>query len=310
MKRAADQTSPADRVPVLDFDVFLRTGQVPPGFSRALRDHGNLYLRGEAIPVALLQDCLRQARAFFALPTEQKMECFIGPEKRLRGYWPVPAGPGDYKEWFFCTNALGAEAGPGSPLAGESIWPSAPLGFRQTMQQALEALSDLSRLILRAIAVELGLAPGFFEPSFGAQATAGLRLLRYPPSPTSARNGAAPHTDLPTFALLAMDEVPALEARAPDGDWMSLPAIPGTLVLQAGSLLERWTNGVCRASLHRVVNRTARERHSLAFFFMPQLEAEIACIETCRGSDAAPRHPPVSFQTYLEQWVTETAREY
>lgn len=43
-----------------------------------------------------------------------------------------------------------------------------------------------------------------------------------------------------------------------------------------GDLFERWTNGVFKSTLHRVVNATpGKERYSCAYFVAPNYDAEV-----------------------------------
>ena len=47
---------------------------------------------------------------------------------------------------------------------------------------------------------------------------------------------------------------------------MEAPPIPGTFIVNIGDLLEGWTNGLFKATQHRVVN-TGKERYSIPLFF-------------------------------------------
>ena len=86
----------------------------------------------------------------------------------------------------------------------------------------------------------------------------------------------------PGLTLVLQDDVPALEVLNPDGRWVDAPPQPGTFVCNVGQYLERQTNGRFPATVHRVRNRTGRERYSLPFFLTPDADAEIDVLECCK----------------------------
>ena len=95
----------------------------------------------------------------------------------------------------------------------------------------------------------------------------GAAALHYPaPSRGSdPRTGAGAHTDYGNLTLLATDDVGGLEVRGRAGQWIEAPVIPGAFIVNIGDCLMRWTNDVYVSTPHRVVNRSARERYSIAF---------------------------------------------
>ncbi|KAG6903431.1 hypothetical protein C0995_005454 [Termitomyces sp. Mi166 len=133
--------------------------------------------------------------------------------------------------------------------------------FKGTMLDFYQICHDLHVNVMRSIALGLDLEEGFFDKKIDEQCH-NLRLLSYPPVKTSLLQGGLevqnPHTD---------NFVPATP-------------IPGTIVINVGDLLARWSNDVLRSTLHRVVAPPAKQisgneaitpaRQSIAFFCNPK----------------------------------------
>ena len=83
------------------------------------------------------------------------------------------------------------------------------------------------------------------------------------------------HVDSGLVTLLAQDGVEGLQAQQHGGEWIDVPPADGTLAVNFGRLLEQWTGGRVRATLHRVVS-PGRQRFSIPFFYEPAVDAEIA----------------------------------
>ena len=88
--------------------------------------------------------------------------------------------------------------------------------------------------------------------------------------------------------------MPALEVLNPDGRWVDAPPQPGTFVCNVGQYLERQTNGRFPATVHRVRNRTGRERYSLPFFLTPDPDVDLAVLESCLEPGEPPRYEPIN----------------
>jgi isopenicillin N synthase-like dioxygenase len=129
-----------------------------------------------------------------------------------------------------------------------------------------------------------------------------LRLLHYPAAASGGEEqiGAGAHTDYGNLTLLATDDVGGLEVRTRAGTWIEAPAMPGAFVVNIGDCLMRWTNDVYVSTPHQVVNRSGRERYSIAFFFDPNPDAEVAVIPSCVGEGQRARYQPILAADYLK----------
>ncbi|WNN91902.1 2OG-Fe(II) oxygenase family protein [Gloeocapsopsis dulcis] len=124
--------------------------------------------------------------------------------------------------------------------------------------------------------------------------------LEQPPKPGQVRAGA--HSDYGSITLLFQDQVGGLEVQTRSSEWILAPAIPNTVVVNTGDLMQRWTNHVFCSTKHRVMiptdERITRSRYSIAFFCHPNHDAEIACLPSCSIENPA-IYPPISAGDHL-----------
>ena len=293
-----------DTLPVIDL-APLRAGDVAP-VADAIRDAatgiGFFYVSGHGIPQSVVDAAFAASRAFFALPTEAKATVAIGTDQR--GWM----GPGmsrmagsraaDRKEVFF----WGREVAPddpdlGKPLVAPNRWPDAVfLALRRDVTPYYEAARAVGDDLLGALAVALGGPPDAFAAAYERPLARG-QLVHYPPAregdDEAGRFGVAPHTDFGVLTLLLQDDSGGLQVRRRDGAWIDAPPLPGTLVCNIGDLLQRWSNDRFLSTVHRVVNRTAKARHSIPVFHDPRTDAIVDPRLFLRDGEA-PRHPPVA----------------
>jgi isopenicillin N synthase-like dioxygenase len=85
----------------------------------------------------------------------------------------------------------------------------------------------------------------------------------------------------------------------PAGRWIAAPPIEGTLVVNIGDLLARWSNDRFRSTLHRVVNRSGKRRLSIPVFYDPDTDAVIDPRDMGLAPGEAARHAPVTAGDYI-----------
>jgi isopenicillin N synthase-like dioxygenase len=276
----------------------------------ACRDVGFFYVVNHAVDKDLIARTFDQSRRFFALPLAERQALAIEKIGGNRGYSGMlhealdPGRGPDMKEAF----NVGLEISPddpdllsGQPFRSLNAWPSLS-GFRATLLAYYDACSALGARVHRAFAYDLGLRPDFFDDKFD-RPMATLRLLHYPAPPhgSEPRTGAGVHTDYGNLTLLATDDVGGLEVRARTGEWIDAPVVPGAFIVNIGDCLMRWTNDIYVSTPHRVVNRSARERYSIAFFYDPNPDAIVETIPSCVPRGERVRYPPILAADYLKQ---------
>ncbi|HEX6119267.1 MAG TPA: 2OG-Fe(II) oxygenase family protein [Dongiaceae bacterium] len=238
-----------------------------------------------------------------------------------RGWFPLQNGAETYKEGF----DLGPDIAHGAARIqeGDPLREATPLppeqtlpGWRDAAARYFIAMESVAQELLHAIARGLGLTETAFDSAF-AGGISTLRLIRYPVRPPDSMRGipedslwvAHPggrrymlgrtHVDSGLMTLLAQDGVPGLQARAADGSWIDVPPEEGTLAVNFGKLLERWTGGRIKATEHRVLGHGA-ERYSIPFFYDARADALIGPLPL----PGAEPFTPFYFGDYL--WATMT----
>ncbi len=270
--------------------------------SRAAAETGFMTLRGLPDPAVLSPALRATLLRIYTLPAAVRARLLrraFDPARPnvYRGWYPLQSGEFSYKE--------GIDIGPdvayperlvdasdplleATPLPSEAELP----GWRAAAARYYRAMEQVGHALNHAIARGLGLAETTFDAAFDSGISS-LRLAHYPargPDSLGARDPATlqieqagqrywlvnvPHCDSGCVTLLAQNGVEGLQARMLDGTWVTVPPTEGTLAVNFGKLLERWTGGRIRATEHRVVS-LAGERFSIPFFFEPRVDAEIA----------------------------------
>ena len=83
-----------------------------------------------------------------------------------------------------------------------------------------------------------------------------LRAIHYPPITQDPGDSvrAGQHEDINLITLLMGASAEGLEVLNKQNEWIGITAIPGSLVVNVGDMLQRLTNGVMKSTTHRVVN--------------------------------------------------------
>lgn len=276
----------------------------------ACRTFGFFSVVNHGVDDAARTAVFEQAHRFFALPEAAKNAVRAptsGPSANrgydgLRSQRLADGAAPDLKESFMIGLELPADhrlVVSGQPMHGPNQWPALP-GFREALLTYQHAAYGLARRLLGAIALHLGLGGDFFA-AYHREPILGLRLIRYPPRPAGAdpgELGAGAHTDWGAITVLAQDAVGSLQVLGPRSEWIDVEPVADALVINLGDLLEVWTNGRFRSTLHRVIGAD-RERYSVAVFCDLDVEARIEVIPTCTGPGDPPRFEPTTVGDHL-----------
>ena len=290
-------------IPVIDLTAFINgnatTRQaVVKQIYQACHEIGFMHLENSGISKNLINQVFTHSKSFFNLPLEVKQKQAWSDELSNTGYVGIererlnPNKPGDLKE------AL-------------NINKQVAIKIDASIATFYDSCTELANTILQAFALALELPENYFTTRHNQQNHT-LRLLHYPPLQTPPKPGqvrAGEHSDYGSITLLFQDDIGGLEVQTTSREWIAAPAIPDTVIVNTGDLMQRWTNHLFCSTKHRVIipsdNRVNQSRYSIAFFCHPNDHTEIACLESCQ-KEQSPIYPPILAGEYLLQRLQAT----
>jgi isopenicillin N synthase-like dioxygenase len=317
---AAVPDAPA-AVPVVDLAPFYADGlagrrAVAAEIRHACETVGFFRIANHTVPAALLDAAFAVSRDFFDLPVDEKLRA--APEKEIgpRGYSAMEQKnlaatigletPQDLREQFMVgpldpmpasLAALADAPGCYSP----NIWPTNPARYRETFEALYRAFEVQTADLMRACALALELPEdhfaGLLDHHFSVLGSNHYPVLTRDPQPNQLRTG--PHTDFGSLTILAPSpNSDGLQVMIREGEWTEVVPIPGTLLVNLGDMMARWTNDRWRSTLHRVVNPpqgagARARRQSIAYFCHPNFDAVVSAVPSCVPAGTAPRYEPI-----------------
>lgn len=301
LSRLRQDDSP--RLPVIDLSLARSGGtwmnHLAAQLDWAAAEFGFFYVIGHGIDRRTIEELQELGRQFFAWPLRRKLELHMKLGGRAwRGYFPVggelTSGRPDLKEGLYLGEELDerdARVAQEWPLHGRNLFPAIP-GFDTAVTRYVGEMSRLGQDLMSLLGRGLGLDDDYFRARYTARPTTLLRIFNYPAAklPQDDSFGVGEHTDYGLLTLLHQDDAGGLEVRHGD-DWLEVPYLPDSLVVNVGDMLERLTAGRYTSALHRVINRSGRARLSIPFFFDPAFDATLAPIAELEPVSLEPRGP-------------------
>lgn len=324
-------------------DFYSEDMEVKERLVHQIRDsclyNGFFQIKNHRIPLEQQNGAMDCAKKLFALDVSEKEKVSKDNNTWNRGYEMLRSQileegtQPELKEGFY----IGDDISRDHPYfidkklnSGPNQWPEI-LGeeFAQKTMAYYKSTVNLAADLLKVLALSLDLKEGYFA-DFMDGAVATMRLLHYPPQPADAdeklSRGIGAHTDFGAITILLQDEVDGLQvwdkhssswidvslSACFPSTWQSadvkcqVEPTPGALVINLGNLMSRWTNEKYKSNVHRVINKSGRERYSIPLFVSGNPDYVVECISTCKGPGESAKFPPVTVQEAVSAAYAES----
>ncbi|KAL3450517.1 hypothetical protein BJX65DRAFT_270954 [Aspergillus insuetus] len=288
--------TPAFVIPSVDISSFLLDASSPAAetvvseIRTACMTSGFFQITGHGISRRLQDAVIAAAKTFFSLPHGEKTK-FAGSVGR--GYEVIgaqaldPSTKPDLKEGYFVGRENINQTPPYREFEYPNVWPTPVIPdyqFREPLLAYHDALTDLALKVMTILSRGLvGLTPELLS-DFCHEPVASVRLLHYPPHPADEADpstvGAGAHTDFGAITLLFQDGQSGLQVLNRDTQtWIDVQPNRDAYVVNVGDMLDWWTAGKYKSSIHRVINTSGVDRYSIPFFFDGNLDFVVSPLE-------------------------------
>ncbi|KAF8954069.1 thymine dioxygenase [Flammula alnicola] len=331
MTAAPTTPTASTTVKTVDFAPFLdgsdRQG-VADAILESFKSIGFVYLTNHGLPQDKIASMFKWSKQLFALPMEIKQ---LAPHPESGAHHRGYSAPGrekvqkrthagndtteerpevqrDIKENF----EVGREDYEEMP----NIWyPDGILpGFKEACLDFYWTCNEMEKGILKALALGFNLPEDYFA-AFHSNSENQLRLLHYPSIPASVledkeASRIPSHSDYGSITILFQDDVGGLEVEDPNspGNYIPVPPVPGSIVVNAADFLMRWSNDTIKSTVHRVrtppyietdSGKMIPSRYSIPYFCGADSSVVVDCIPGTWSADRPKRYSPTSAGEYI-----------
>ncbi len=264
----------------------------------ACLETGFFYIDVTSAQCATVAATLSQMKRFFALEDSDERKQGIRQDDRGLGWVPRYTEPAYQPDTVSSLEAF--DCGLANIEGTVDVWPQMP-DFRNDVTDCWKNFAILGEAILELLARAARIDPGFFVERCNSKSLNKMRLLHYAEAVSQIDDravGIAAHTDFECITLL-YQTAPGLELLNVNGDWLDAPVRDGRIVVLLGDMLERWTNGLFKASGHRVRN-TDEQRFSIVMFLAANDDIEVAPLPDFVSTDKPANYAPIKQAQHIE----------
>lgn len=246
-----------------------------------------MYLVGHTLSQEKIDKIFKAEKDLFDLPLEIKKEIPIFSGGFTRGYIGVANESGsslnECKEAFSYGYNWDKNEKPRNPLQGPNVFPKTDLlgeDWVDTLNDFYNEMVSISLVLVKIFSKALGMdLMKFCEEG---ETISLMRFFHYFPYKNREKLngqewiGSSEHTDWGFLTLLLQDDVGGLQLKNQKGEWIDVPYLEGSIMVNCGDYLSMLTGKKYISPIHRVVNKTEdKERYSIVFFYYPSYDSKI-----------------------------------
>ena len=249
-------------------------------FEHAIKDVGYFFIEDVDLDFHFIDTAYAQAKVFFASDGKQQ---YLSP-KGQRGYVPGESAKGetriDSKEFYHIGREL-QQSDLERLRIEQNVWPKNPQAFQSVMEPIYTHIDTFKNTLGEAFSVLLDQKKEFVRDMI-KEGDSIMRVVHYPGNLPENAIWAGMHTDINLFSIYPPASGEGLQVQTPDGTWLDINIPRGMLFVHCGDMIENLSNGLCKATIHRVVNNDlCEDRYAIVFFVHPRSDDRLDPLPSC-----------------------------
>lgn len=250
-------------------------------FAESLKNTGFAVIKNHPIDFERVKTVYQEWRDFFASDDKNK---YLYNKESQDGYYPVSISE----------TAKGNTVKDIKEFYSYYPWGKYPHNVSDLLKHLYNDLLSVATTLLQWLEVQTvaDIREQFSMPlseMIKASPRSQLRILHYPPLTGKEEEGAvrsAAHEDIDLLTILVAGTTPGLQVKDSQGNWHDVQCDPGTIVVNAGDMLQMCSKGYYCSTTHRVKNPTGeaakQSRMSMPLFLHPHDHVRLSDTYTAR----------------------------
>lgn len=299
-------------IPLIDLEAIQSSSgaartELIRGFGDGLKTVGFVAVKMSEALSALVPRVNSEMKSYYARSTEEKLKDWHNNFGQT-GFSPqgletaAGAKKADIKETYFIPPNF-------------DRWPADADGFCETMSAYHIELTKVASQVMSLVCEYVGESTESVANSMDSGGNL-IRLAYYPAPKDSDDPGAvwaAAHEDLNGITLLPTSEVPGLQLKSKEGEWLAVNAPQGYLIVNTGEQLQYKTAGEIQATRHQVLNPggiyARQARYASIFFASWSDDFSLRPFDSCLQRVTADM-PQAEEQEFLKLYPDVTVEEF
>ncbi|XP_021891170.1 LOW QUALITY PROTEIN: feruloyl CoA ortho-hydroxylase 1-like [Carica papaya] len=291
-----DNNIPQESIPIIDMSNW-EDPEVANAICDAAEKWGFFQVVNHGVPTDVLENVQNATHQFYGLPSAEKRKYSKGvsPSNSVRfgsSFSPVAEKALEWKDYSASFYVSDEEA--------FELWP--PVCRNQVLEH-MKSSKILIRRLLQVLMKRLNVNEIDETKELMLMGSVRINLNYYPICPNPELTvGVGRHSDVSTLTILLQDDIGGLYVRGNNDDWIHVPPIYGSLVINVGDALQIMSNGRYKSVEHRVVANGSRNRISIPIFVNPRPQDIICPFPEALASGEKPIYKQVLYSEYVKHF--------